>query len=953
MHTPSRRSGAFVRLFAGASLVALAVSGVALAGEAAAPQAAVQAPQTAPEPPQTADSAPVAKPDGAVEEVVVTGFRASLRSAIQQKRTSDQIVESISAEDIGKLPDNSIAESIARLPGITAQRLDGRDSVISIRGFSPDFSTTLLNGREQVSTGNNRAAEFDQYPSELIAGVVVYKTPEAGLVGQGLSGTVDLRTIRPLDYKKRVLGFNARGEINTLNSTSENGYRVSGTYVDQFANDTIGLSIGVAREESPNRSNRYRVWGYPNGPNGSLLPGGFVALDSYGQLERTGVSSTLQWRPNSKLSSTLDVYYSDYFNTQDFHGMEGGLGYSQSPTSLGASSDGIYNSGTYDQFRFVGRHNLNSRQANLYAAGWNTVYEDGPWKLVGDISFSGVRRRDKVLELYSGTGRSNGNGTFDGITFATDGQGDYTFADSLNRGDPNIIKLTNPQGWGSDQVPGGQDGYYNAPLVRDQLMAYRASAIYTLNQFGIKSVEVGGNFTRRFKDYTPDEFFLALTANQADPTHNTSVDYPASLLQGNASLDFIGGPNVIRVDPIALLSYPGLYSYVRNRDANVAAKSWIVKENVSTVWFKANIDQPFMGGDITGNAGVQVVYTDQSSTGTASSGNPAVITAASGGDTYTEPLPSLSLNYRTAGGDVVRLGVARTLARPRLDQLEVSATIGRNPTYRYIADPSLTRTYFTAGGFDGGAAGNPRLRPYIADGVDLSFEHYFTRDSYISVQPFYKYLESYVYKKSIPYDFSGISAPCGTNELVNGACLPPVQTTGLASSWQNASGGSLYGMEISATTPLTAFAPWVQMTAEQAPWLDGFGLSGSVSYVETDLTPGAPLPGLSRYVGNGTLFYEKNGFSGRVSVRYRSKFLGEVTGFGAGQSNSFSAPETVVDAQFGYTWDSGPLKGLGVLVQGNNLTNEPFQTYYSGDPRQTEYHQEYGQRILFGVSYKY
>ena len=122
------------------------------------------------------------------------------------------MVEAVSAEEIGKLPDVSIAESIARLPGITAQRVGGRAEIISIRGFSPDFTTVLLNGRQQASSGFNRAVEFDQYPSELMGSVVVYKTPDASIAGMGLAGTVDLRTIRPLEYGKRAIALNLRGQ---------------------------------------------------------------------------------------------------------------------------------------------------------------------------------------------------------------------------------------------------------------------------------------------------------------------------------------------------------------------------------------------------------------------------------------------------------------------------------------------------------------------------------------------------------------------------------------------------------------------------------------------------------------------------------------------------------------------------------------------------------------------
>ena len=169
----------------GTSVLALAIAALA-APQAAFAQAAAPADDEA---------------EAAAEEpgITVTGFRASLESAVALKKSVDQVVESISAEDIGKLPDASIAESIARLPGLTSQRLSGRSNSISIRGFSQDFSTTLLNGREQTSTGDNRAVEYDQYPSEVISRVNVYKSPMASLVGQGLSGTVDLRTIRPLD----------------------------------------------------------------------------------------------------------------------------------------------------------------------------------------------------------------------------------------------------------------------------------------------------------------------------------------------------------------------------------------------------------------------------------------------------------------------------------------------------------------------------------------------------------------------------------------------------------------------------------------------------------------------------------------------------------------------------------------------------------------------------------
>ncbi len=149
-----------------------------------------------------------------LQEVVVTGIRKGIQDAIKEKQNNNDIVEAVSAEDIGKLPDFDIADSIARLPGVSAQ-LDqyGNATQISIRGMGPDFVGTTLNGRDQTSTSQTRSVDFASYPGELINQVVVYKTPDAGLIGQGLAGTVDIRTIKPLDYSDMKVAVNARDEV--------------------------------------------------------------------------------------------------------------------------------------------------------------------------------------------------------------------------------------------------------------------------------------------------------------------------------------------------------------------------------------------------------------------------------------------------------------------------------------------------------------------------------------------------------------------------------------------------------------------------------------------------------------------------------------------------------------------------------------------------------------------
>ena len=220
-------------------------------------------------------SAGVAQAQQADQTVTVTGIRRGIESAISVKKNADTIVESISAEDIGKLPDSSIAESIARLPGLTAQRVNGRATEISIRGLSGDFANTLLNGREQVSTGNNRSVQFDQYPSELISKVDVYKTPSASLLGQGLSGTIDLGTVRPLSMGQRTIALNVRGERNGEGTPFKgDGSRASFTYIDQFADRTVGVVFGVAQLKQKTTKSRSETYGTEDTGNFPGVNGG-------------------------------------------------------------------------------------------------------------------------------------------------------------------------------------------------------------------------------------------------------------------------------------------------------------------------------------------------------------------------------------------------------------------------------------------------------------------------------------------------------------------------------------------------------------------------------------------------------------------------------------------------------------------------------------------------------
>jgi iron complex outermembrane recepter protein len=872
--------------------------------------------------------------DATDEEIVVTGFRASLANSVNTKRNSSSIVEAVSAEDIGKLPDNSIAESLARLPGLSAQRLFGRSQQISVRGLSPDFTTALLNGREQVSAGDNRGVEFDQYPSELLSSVVVYKTPDASLIGQGLAGTADMRTVRPLNVDGRVFAASARYEWNDVGAlnagTEDTGHRITLSYIDQSADGHWGWAIGAATMSSPTQAERWEAWGYPGGDNTNpvgdplssdvLVLGGAKPYVQSSLLDRTGVMGVLQYQPTSTFSTTLDVFYSEFEEVQTLRGIELPLWWSSAQLQPGYTvEDGLVTEGTFANVFGVVRNDIRSRNSTVKAVGWNTEWDVGDdWTVSTDLSYSEVERNDLDLETYSGTGFTR-SGPPDTLDFEQGEGGGFVFSSALDYSDPSLIMLTDPQGWGGGA---GQAGFLKEPQTNDQLTSLRLSAERELSSV-FSSMEFGINFSEREKDKVSIEHFVDLVGGNTTP-----VPVPAAYLQAPTSLDFLGIPAMISYDPRALIADGGIYELRELLNSDVLIKAWGVEERVTTAYTQLNVDSVMFTLPVSGNVGLQIVHTDQSSTGgVMTNSGPQVV---SDGDTFVEILPSLNLSWDLTDDDRLRLGIARTLARPRMDDMRASFVVNYNLGNIAVTDPS--QSYWSGNG------GNPRLRPWIANSFDLSYEHYLGGAGYVSLAAFYKQLESYIYPERVVFDFTGFPTQ-NPGDM-------PATNFGLADTPQNAQGGYIQGLEFTASIP----------GEEIFSALEGFGVVFNASSTDSDIrppnTPGSGLPGLSETVINTTIYYEIGGFEARISNRYRSDFLGEVTGFGAGRELRMVKGESVVDAQLGYRFETGALDGLSLLFQANNLTDEAFSTFESGDERRVRDHQVYGRTFLVGLSYR-
>jgi iron complex outermembrane receptor protein len=944
-----RKESFAVRLSRGASFHALSLAlAVSVAGVAHASDsdALVMAAGAAGDAPAAAASS------NEVTAVVVTGIRGGIERSIRAKKASDSIVEAVTAEDIGKLPDTSIAESIARLPGLTAQRLNGRDQVVTVRGFGPDFTTALLNGREQVTTGDNRGVEYDQYPSELMAAVKVAKTPDAALIGQGMVGTVELSTLRPLDQSHRILSFQLRKDWDSYGALNpgrpNDGFRFSGLYADKTSDGVWGVMLGMALQNTATQNKSYNSWGFPTDSAGDYIIGGGKEYGQSDLLERNGFVATVEYKPNDRFHSTFDAFLSNFTETDYLRGIEFPLAWSGATQSNITAQNGFVQSVTFGGVHAIQRNDYNQRKASTFSLGWNNQYEISDKLLATvDVSWSHAKRKDFLLENYSGFGYG-GSGPGDSITATRNSNGTYSLHQTLNYTNVSQIYITDPGGWGGNYLGSPynitQAGYLNNPNFSDDLRAIRADLKYELGNPIFKSVQVGANFSRREKISAFTGYFLTL-GNDASGAPIRQIPIPAAAVVGPASpIGYLGVQPTLALNPTYL--WNNVYTKLADNQPNDLARQYLVREDVALVYVKGNIETQIHGIPVRGNAGFQVVSTDQFSSGatptvvTTTTPNKVVLSSIKGSDSYVNFLPSMNLIFDLGDGKDIRFGAARTLARPRLDQERISSTVNTNLTYLTVNNPLAGQSYFS------GSGGNVRLHPYISDGLDLTFEKYFGSSGYVSVQTFYKHLTQYVNPNlSHLQDFSSL-APL----LLTPTQLSQLATSqGLVSAPANSGFGDIYGIEVTASMPLKMLHPM----------LDGFGIEASGSLVDSEVKYEAsdkkylPIEGQSKSVQNLTFYYEKNGFQFRTSARYRSKFLGEVSGLSASRTFTGVKAETIIDAQIGYTFQSGPLKNLAIQLEGKNLNDAPFVTYANSDIRQVTDYQKYGPTYMLGMSYKF
>lgn len=882
-----------------------------------------------------------------IEEIVVTGFRGSLMEAMRLKMESEQIIEAVSAEELGKLPDNSIADALTRLPGLAGERdqQTGRQQNISIRGLSGNFATALLNGQQQVSASlTSRSVQFDQYPSELLSSVVVYKTPSASLSGQGLSGTVDMQTVRPLDFGEPAIAGNVRYEWNdkpAANPDGESrGSRYTISYIDQFDNEKVGFAVGYAGISAPTQNDSLALWNWGNPDNGSLTTPP-LALRGFGSqalsvvLERDSVMGVLEFRPSERTTHVLDLFYSQFEEHNITRLAQTVFNIHRPPNrnkpdTLGPNpvvDAGRVVGGTYENLKLTVVNTDTATDAQLGAIAWTSEFElNDAWSAEIKLNTSVIDHSETNIQSRSATGRGR-EGARDTLTFTVNDVGLPTFSGVLDYTAPGVLVLTNPAGnAGGAASPGGAVGWYNVPATDDEISQARAAAQRTLDVGGLSDIHFGVQYDQRSKirDHSQAAFIVMADGMLTAPIQAT----------GAVQLPW-GFPSVAAYDARAVFD-SGIYELERNLHSNVLANNYSVDERLLMAFLEFGVDSTLFNVPVTGNFGVRIVNTDQSSTGSRLKNGNNIVNRRQGlvsepftdGATYTDYLPSMNLNFAVAEGKVVRLGIARALARAPIHDMRASQSINFNANRAQSTDVYMSPW--------GGNGGNPLLRPWISNQIDLSYEHYFSESrGYWAVAAYYKDLETYIFNDQLLVDFSGFP----TDPV-------PVLSEGIVNRPQNGMGGELYGIEFS-----------LQISGEMlTPALTGFGAVFNASATDSGIIinpaiPEARLPGLSEEVVNTTLYYERFGFSARVSSTFRSDFIIAVSGLG-GINNRATEAEQIVSAQVGYNFTSGNLAGLNIFLQGQNLTDRIRHLYYERDPRLASNFNLYGRTFLLGASYR-
>lgn len=892
----------------------------------------------------------------APEQVVVTGFRQSLASAINIKRNEDGVVDAIKAEDIAAFPDQNLAEALQRIPGVAITRVGGEGREISVRGLGPEYTRVRVNGMEALATsggsdsggavGNNRSRGFDFniFASELFNSIVVHKTGSADIEEGSLGATVDLNTGRPFDYKKPEFVISAQAGYNDLSGKVDP--RLAALATTTLADGKIGVMASIAYNERHtleelHGTTRWEAAGAHKGfsPN-STLPGYTndqlenqdpataifaprnPSYNSYLENEkRLGITAGLQFKPTDQTLISFNALYGRLAATRterllqaisfDRSGSTGKTGMTILDGEVDSNNNLVY--GVFDGV------DMRSQESFTKLTTTFQQYTLDFSQSIGDrFTLTGLAGYAKsVFDSPIGTTVTYEN--LDTNNYSYDYRGGRRVAAITLGFDP-----TDPANWAT--IP----GYSALDLVKDRIantfkMGKLAGDFRITDNWHLK----GGVDWRKYAFVSTEEMRIAdetdvpvMTPEQIAQNSDLVTGFGQGLGVPSGSPTSWLVPDVQKYAALFdIYSNTGLFKLGSIEQSDARGSNYAVGEKDLGGFLQTTFDNIAIGSmELRGDAGVRYYHTDQTSDGYAAVGDSIQLVTAH--RSYKQWLPSMNLVLEVTPDFLLRFGAAKTIARPPLGDLTPGGDIS------------------VQGGNRGFSSGNPDLKPTTSNNLDLSAEWYPTHGSIYSLGLFYKDISTFAQTLRQTVPFSQLGLP---TSILEGTIATPDDLFDVTQP-VNSKGGTLKGLEVNVQQPLS-FLPGL---------LSNLGVILNYTYVDSKIAyltssdPGAPtvestLVGLSKNAANATLYYETNKISIRGSVAYRSGYLTNVPGrngnFVEGTNSTLN-----FDAKATYNLT----RNVQLSVEGINLTNEPENRYVDYSNRPYIY-SETGRQFYAGV----
>ena len=804
----------------------------------------------------SAQEAPLAKTSsgaspGALEEVIVTGLRQSIAAAIEAKRNAASIVDVVNAEDIGKLPDQNVAETLGRVSGINISRKDGEGSGFTVRGLS--LNRIEINGRSFVGPTQDATPALETVNPEILSGIEVTKSPTADLVEGAIGATVNLKTRRPLDGNGADI-LSARGQVVYADKAEKTGYRASGLVSKAFGDGSFGALLGLAfarvyaQGEGLTTNGWVRTNAIDGNGDGADDVGLFRPNRISSQIEdradkRTTATGALQWRPGDNTEFVLEGTYSRFKRDRDLSYYQLLLNDNDVARSAHALPDGTVSSATLTGITLRPLAYDAPSDLESYNLGLSATHAVGRLKFSADASYSTGKGSENQAGLSTGAPFTYvivpkaGNTTDVTYDFGANRNfPNYSLNSNFNVGDPAQYRLFSVFDGVARSENRGYDGRFDVTFDA---------------QWGVlSSLQAGARYEDvRLESEDPQSTpGVAALLGVADRNHDGIVtldELPAVSYRNQFSGDFYSEAD--GNFPRDFLTGDVLSVAQARRDVGLGAPAAVpaaertVDQRTPAGYVRANFEGELGSIPYSANLGVRFVSTRRTARGNsvATSAAGTTITPIEITKTFSDWLPSGNLAFRLTDDLTLRFAASKVVARPALRDVAPGITV------------SLTN--FTA------SAGSPDLQPIKADQYDATLEWYFADASLLSLALYRKELSTFIIATT-------------STETIDGYPPTAVNPSGLfqVNRPRNGTGGEVQGFEIGYQHAFK-FLP--------APF-DGFGVVTNYTYADSEtplrdpLGSGTlPLSNLSRDSYNAIGYYENDLFTVRLAYTYRSKFL--------------------------------------------------------------------------------